>query len=93
MKDNENFYTALFSENGDPGFTTKIFQMCYKEQEENLKKYFPDYTKTQRAWLYVYAAQGSSGILNYWIQDEMTESPEEVVGFLEDILEKLTNGK
>lgn len=86
MKENGSLYIALFSENGDTKFPLKIFQMCYAEFSTYINGQFPHLSETQRAWIYVYTAQGSSGILNYWINDGMAESPEEVASFIEQLI-------
>lgn len=86
MKDDGALYVALFSDNGDTRFPMKIFKMCYAEFEETIRERYQQLTETQRAWIYVYTAQGSSGILNYWISDGMTESPGEVASFIEQLI-------
>lgn len=86
MKENGSLYITLFSENGDTKFPLKIFQMCYAEFSTYISNQFPDLSQTQQAWIYVYTAQGSSGILNYWINDGMAESPEEVAKFIEHLI-------
>lgn len=91
MKEDGARYIALFSDNGDPRFPIKIFKLCYTEFEASIRKKFPQLTKKQRAWIYVYTAQGSSGILNEWISDGMTESPEEVAGFIERLISATLN--
>jgi len=86
MKENEGLYTTLFSGNGDTSFALKIFRNCYVEFAEHIREQYPKLTKTQQAWIYVYTAQGSSGILNYWISDGMSESPKEVADFIEKLI-------
>lgn len=86
MKENGSLYITLFSENGDTKFPLKIFQMCYTEFSTYINGQFPHLSPTQRAWIYVYTAQGSSGILNYWINDGMAEPPEEVASFIEQLI-------
>ena len=86
MKENGSLYITLFSENGDTKFPLKVFQMCYMEFAAYINRQFPHLSQTQRAWIYVYTAQGSSGILNYWINDGMAESPENVASFIEQLI-------
>ncbi len=86
MKEDCSLYETLFSDNGDTGFPMKIFRMCYKEFESYIGKKYPNLSKTQRAWIYVYTAQGSSGILNYWISDGLKEAPEDVARFIEHLI-------
>lgn len=87
MKEDGELYVALFSGNGDTTFPMKIFKMCYAEFEEHIHKQYPQFSETQRAWIYVYAAQGSSGILNYWISDGMKESPEDIAEFINRLID------
>ena len=86
MKENGSTYITLFSSNGDPNFPTRIFQICYREMAENICQQFPKLSKTEQAWLYVYMAQGSSGILNHWLSGGMEESPRDVAGFIERLI-------
>lgn len=86
MKEDGALYIALFSDHGDTRFPLKIFKLCYAEFEGTIQKKFPQLTEQQRAWIYVYTAQGSSGILNYWISDGMAEPPKEVAGFIERLI-------
>ena len=86
MKEDGELYIALFSENGDTDFSMRIFKMCYAEFGEYIYKEFPQLSEVQRAWIYIYTAQGSSGILNYWISDGMQESPKEISGFINQLI-------
>lgn len=86
MKENGELYMALFSGNGDTDFPMKIFRLCYAEFSDYINSLYPKMTKTQQAWLYVYTAQGSCGILNYWLSDGMAESPAEVAEFIEKLI-------
>lgn len=92
MKENGQLYMTLFSKNGDPLFPMKIFQMCYNETASHINRQFPKLPNHQKTWMYLYAAQGSCGILNYWISSEMEQSPEEVAGFIEDLIESTLHG-
>lgn len=86
MKENGDLYTTLFSGNGDTGFALKIFRICYAEFSAYISCQFPKLTQVQQAWVYIYAAQGSSGILQYWISDGMSESPKDVAEFIEKLI-------
>ncbi|MDO4962064.1 MAG: TetR-like C-terminal domain-containing protein, partial [Eubacteriales bacterium] len=87
MKEDGELYIALFSGNGDTTFPMKIFRMCYAEFEEFIHKKYPRLSEKQRAWIYVYTAQGSSGILNYWISDGMQESAKEIAEFINQLID------
>lgn len=86
MKEDCSLYVTLFSNNGDTSFPMKIFRMCYGEFESYIHKRYPALSETQRAWIYVYTAQGSSGILNYWISDGLKEEPTDVAKFIEQLI-------
>lgn len=86
IKENEDLYTALFSGNGDTGFAMRIFRMCYGEFAAYIKQQFPKLSEAQQAWIYIYTAQGSSGILQYWISDGMREAPQDVADFIEQLI-------
>lgn len=92
MKENGNIYITLFSENGDSSFSTKVFRICYGEFAAYIAKQYPKLTMVQHAWIYVYTAQGSSGILNYWINDGMTESPKQVAQFIDQLISNTLQG-
>lgn len=92
VKNNTELYTTLFSKNGDANFPLEIFKTCYSLLSDNMSKLFPQYNQTQRGWVYTYIAQGSSGILSYWIADGMTESPKEVAAFIESMISKTITG-
>lgn len=54
MKENGKLYITLFSGNGDTAFPLKIFEMCYRETETQIKKQFPKLTDVQKTWIYIY---------------------------------------
>lgn len=86
IKEDGELYITLFSENGDPSFGVKIFQMCYKDFSSYIKVQLPHLSNAQQVWLYIYAAQGSSGILNYWMTTGMTAPPDEIADFIEHLI-------
>ena len=86
MKEDGEHYTALFSEYGDTSFPMKIFKSCYLETKELIQKKFPMLTEVKHALIYVYIAQGCSGILNYWISNGLKESPKEISGFISHLI-------
>lgn len=60
--------------------------MCYGEFAAYIKQQFPKLSEAQQAWIYIYTAQGSSGILQYWISDGMREAPQDVADFIEQLI-------
>ncbi len=86
IKEEGEIYIALFSENGDTSFHMKIFKSCYLETKELIQKRFPKLTEVKHALIYVYIAQGCSGILNYWISNGLKESPKEISEFISHLI-------
>lgn len=82
FKAEEEIYTAVFSENGDPSFPAKVLEKCnYVEiDQSHMSK---NLTKEQRIWVYQFIANGCNGILNKWISDGMKEPISEVAEFVE----------
>ena len=82
FKAEEEIYTAVFSENGDPSFPSKVLEKCnYVEIDQaHMSK---NLTKEQRIWVYQFIANGCNGILNKWISDGMKEPISEVAEFVE----------
>lgn len=87
LKANGELYTTLFSANGDPNFPLKIFKTCYSETESFIRERCSDLSKEQQTWLYVYMAQGISGVISCWITHGMAEPPEQVAGFVEKLVD------
>lgn len=87
LKANNELYTTLFSANGDPGFPLKIFKTCYGETENFIRSHCAKLSKEQQTWLYVYLAQGISGVISCWIAEGMVEPPEQVADFAERLVE------
>lgn len=88
MKKDNNLYITLFSENGDKNFTMRIFQMCYHELEKYIDQKLSHLSETEKALIYVYTAQGCSGILNFWISDGMKEQTEVIADFIDKLVTK-----
>lgn len=82
FKAEEEIYTAVFSENGDPSFPAKVLEKCnYIEiDQSHMSKHL---TKKQKTWVYQFIANGCNGILNKWISGGMKEPISEVAEFVE----------
>lgn len=87
LQANSELYTTLFSANGDPGFPLKIFKTCYSEAENFIRSRGTKLSKEQQTWLYVYMAQGISGVISCWITKGMHEPPQQVADFIERLVE------
>ena len=87
MQEKSALYTTLFSENGDPSFPVKIFQICNEDFAESIPRQLPGLTGSQQVLVYIYTAQGCSGILTYWIKTGMQEAPEEIAAFISRLID------
>lgn len=88
IKAEGELYKILFSENGDPHFPTHIFSSCYQKFTIiNDNKRFQQLKPFEQKWLFYFIAQGCSGILSQWIENEMNEPISEVVAFMEKLIQ------
>ncbi len=87
MRLNGKTYSAMFSNNGDTSFPSRIFLICYEEIAESMDTQFKKLPKEKREWLYLFIAHGSSGILDCWLENGMTEPEEEIAEFIDRLIE------
>jgi hypothetical protein len=52
---------------------------------------FPRLSSVQQEWAYNFLAQGSSGILNCWVKNNMEEPPRTVAAFIGQLFSLLMN--
>jgi AcrR family transcriptional regulator len=86
-----DLYKTLFSNNGDRFFPSRVFSICYKNISPTIKKQFPRLSSVQQEWAYNFLAQGSSGILNCWVKNNMEEPPKTVAVFIGQLFSLLMN--
>ncbi len=84
--ENRDYYTILFSANGDERFRERLYSIAYGNNIRTIKKLFPDITKTEQEWLYYFIAEGCNGILHNWFNNGMQEPAEEVGKFAENMV-------
>ena len=82
MQQEEMRFMILGSDHGDPNLVAKTFDVCYENAYPILKTNLPQLADDERRMLYYFIAQGSSGILTYWVRNGMKETPEHVIQFL-----------
>jgi len=87
MKENDDLYMTLFSENGDSTFPTRIFNLCYEQIDPPIE--VPSISKSQQEWLYYYMAYGCSGIINHWVNNGMKEDITEISKYVSELSNKL----
>lgn len=91
IKANSELYLTLFSENGNPHFSDKIFSLCYQYLDTNIDKRFQKVSLTEQTWLYYFVAQGCGGILTQWLKGGMAEPISDVVDFTDKLLQNILN--
>ncbi len=82
-------YIPLGSDNGDPSLAAKTFSLLYEEAYPVLAERLPDKTETERHIIFSYLSQGCGGILLWWIQNEMKETPEFIANFILTLSKKI----
>lgn len=86
LKMNAREYQILFSKNSDTAFRDRVFSLCYAENMIYIKNVYPNLTEKQQEWLYDFILEGSNGILNQWINGNMTEPIDSIVDFTCEIV-------
>lgn len=92
IKADGELYRTLFSENGDPHFPGLIISSCYKKYVAMDKnKHVQNLDPAKKAWLFYFIAQGCSGILNQWMENEMKDPISEVTAFTDKLIQNTLN--
>ena len=91
FKEKKDMYMVLFSENGDKLFRERIFDLCYRDNMETIKRQFPTIGKEKQEWMYFFLAEGCNGVLNRWIINGMREDIGDVVRFLTELIDNINN--
>lgn len=81
-------YMAVVSSNGDPRFSQRLSELCWRKLSGQIDARFPGLSAAQRRWMYEFLAQGCSGILQNWLAGGMAEPPEEVAAFMGRLTEQ-----
>lgn len=79
---NGGVYQVIVSPNGDPRFSQRLSELCWRRLDGQMAARFPGLSAARRRWLYEFLAQGCSGILQNWMAGGMVEPPEETAAFL-----------
>ena len=86
LKDNADMCAALLSPNGDIAFVNKLKNVlrdkCYSDWE---KLYHTD-KQVNFAPYYNFIISGAIGLLTYWLNNDMKESPEEMATLAEKMI-------
>lgn len=85
-------YRVLFSKNGDPVFSQKVFDVAYGHSKNDMQAAYPHLGEAQRQWIFGYVASGCCAIWQKWIADGMKQPPEEVAAFATALILEGANG-
>lgn len=78
MKDTENSYTLLTSQNGDPGFSARISELFYQEFQPRMAQDLPGCTEDEKNTAYLFVAGGCGHLISAWIKNGMQTPPKQV---------------
>lgn len=81
VKDNQDYFQTIVSENGDVKFRDSIFDLIFQSNLATIKHIFPTMSAPHQRWLFYYLAEGFNGIFKQWMNDGMQEDVEELVHF------------
>lgn len=90
LSKNREQYKNIGSSNGDSNFASRIFMTCYQQVFPLIALNFSHLNTTQQNMLYYFISQGCGGVIQYWIENEMRESPDEVATFIEESIHAVT---
>lgn len=88
VAENGEVYRTIVSANGDPWFSQRLSDLCWRKLSGRMDAGFPGLSAVQRKWLYEFSARGCSGVLQSWMSGGMTEPPEEVAAFMACLVEQ-----
>lgn len=92
MKNTENSYTLLTSQNGDPGFAARISDLFYQEFQPRMAKNLPGCTEEEKKAAYLFVSGGCGHLISAWIKSGMHVSPEQVADELNKICKAFVKG-
>jgi AcrR family transcriptional regulator len=92
IKQNDEMYMLLISENWDSTFINRLLSASYKIKKSSIQDLLPNMTQTAEEWLYHFMTHGCMSILIFWIQNGMKEEPLEVAQFINRINNKVLKG-
>ena len=82
LKDHDQNYDLVCSENGDPGFSSTLTQAIYREFSPNQQQKLVGLSPRQQQLAFCFMAQGAGAVLNDWMKTGTKESPEEMAAFI-----------
>ena len=89
IKQHGEKYIPLGTENGDPFLAAKTFGLLNEVAYPVLMTHLPEKSPKEQQLIFSYITQGCGGILIWWIQNGMKESPEYLAKIIVDLSQKL----
>ncbi len=86
LKENQNYFRTIVSENGDAKFRDSVFNLIYKANLRSIQQIFPALSDVQQRWLFYFLAEGFNGLLQQWMNKGMTEPINELVSFANSLV-------
>lgn len=85
LRDTENPYALLTSENGDPGFAARISELFYQEFRPRMAQNLAGCTEKEKDAAYLFVAGGCGHLISAWVKAGMQTPPEQVAEELNKI--------
>lgn len=85
LKNEKNPYALLTSENGDPGFATRISDFFYQNCRPRLAQNLSGRTEKEKDAAYLFVAGGCGHLISVWMKDGMQTAPEQVADELRSL--------
>ena len=90
FRNNHEQYEVIGSPHGDSSFSGQIFMTSYEQAFPLIAGKFSYLDQARQNMLYYFISQGCSGIVQYWIENGMQESPEEAAAFIDETIYAVT---
>lgn len=85
IRDPQNEYALLASQNGDPSFAAKLSGLFYAEFQPRMAEHLPGRTPDEQKAAYFFVTGGCGYLLARWIQSGMQAEPEAVAAQLREL--------
>ena len=85
IKDHKDIYSRLLSENGDHTFLRKILSLVYEESIAEWEKLLKKASREDLDKIYKFIVDGTIGIIEKWIKEDLSEEPANVSVFINKI--------
>lgn len=86
LKENEDYFRTIISENGDSKFRDSVFHLIYQANLRSIQRIFPALTEVQQRWLFYFFGEGFNGMLQQWMNGGMNEPIPDLVAFANSLV-------